>query len=125
MEDSDIQSAGQSTNQTVNHIARSVERNCTKKLTIPILEEHDATNKILCWKKFTQYTMMTKDIDLTTSREIKEGYRDRLDDRHLHLGTWPICYNGNDKDGRGETTNHVTVMEILFTIPTTLYSREE
>ena len=93
MEDSDIQSTGQSTNQTVNQTARSVERNCTQKLTIPILEKHDATGARQWWRRFTQYVKMTKDLDLTemtTSREIKEQYRDRLEDEVKDIFIWAL-----------------------------------
>ena len=93
MKDSDSQSAGQSTNQTVNQTARSVERNCTQKLTIPILEKHDATNVRLWWRRFIQYVKTTKDIDLTevtTSREIKEQYRERLEDEVKDIFIWAL-----------------------------------
>ena len=62
-------------NITANTTIRAVERTCTQKLSIPILEKYDATGVKLWWRKFVQYVKMTKEIDISekvTSREIIE-----------------------------------------------------
>ena len=72
--DNDTRNTVRTVDDTVNQTARSVERTCTQKLTIPILEKHDTTSVRLWWRRFTQYVKMTKDIDLTemtASREIR------------------------------------------------------
>ena len=81
-EDTSQQATGRSINTTADTTARSGERNCTQKLTIPILDKYDTTNVKLWWRRFIQYVKMTKEIDLaemTTSREIREEHRELLE----------------------------------------------
>ena len=66
-------------NETMN---RTVDRTCTRKLTIPTLEKQDQANASMWWRKFVQYIKMTKEIDLsimTNSKEILPQYRDQLE----------------------------------------------
>ena len=48
-----------------NTTTRSGERTTIQKLPIPILEKNDHTSAKLWWRKFTQYTKMTREIDLS------------------------------------------------------------
>ena len=89
-----------SNNDTVNQTDRSVKRTCTQKFTITILEKYDTTNVRLWWRRFVQYAKMTKDIDLnmmTTSREIKYEFRERLEEevKDIHLGSRTFSSNGD------------------------------
>ena len=91
--DNDTRNTARSINDTVNQTARSVERTCTQKLTIPILEKHDNASVRLWWRRFTQYVKMTKEIDLTemtTNKEIKYEYRDRLELEVKDIFIWAL-----------------------------------
>ena len=99
--DNDTRNTVRSITDTVNQTARSVERTCTQKLTIPILEKHDNASVRLWWRRFTQYVKMTKEIDLTemtTSKEIRHEYRDclELEIKDVLLGTRAISDYGDD-----------------------------
>ena len=48
-----------SNNDTGNQTTRSVERTCTQKHTIPILEKYDTTSVRLWWRRFVQLVKMT------------------------------------------------------------------
>ena len=80
-------------NDTLN---RTNERMCTQKLTIPTLEKQDYTNANMWWRKFVQYTKMTKDLDLskmTNHKKILPQYRDQLETEVKDIFLWAIGQN--------------------------------
>ena len=83
----------QNQNETMN---RTVDRTCTRKLTIPTLEKQDQANTSMWWRKFGQYIKMTKDIDLSTmtnSKELLPQYRDQLETNIKDIFIWAIGQN--------------------------------
>ena len=75
---------------------RTAHRTCTQKLTIPTLEKQDQANASMLWRKFVQYTKMTKDIDLSTitnNKEIIPQYRDQLEADIKDIFFWALGQN--------------------------------
>ena len=93
MEDEDGNISGQNSSQSIpnNTTTRSVERTCTQKLSIRILEKNDHTSAKLWWRKFVQYIKMTRDIDLskmTNSKEILPQFRVQLEEEIEDVFLW-------------------------------------
>ena len=68
-------------------------RTCTQKIYIPSLEKYDSSSANLWWRKFVQYTQMTKDIDLSTmtnSKEILPQNREQLELEIKDTFLWAI-----------------------------------
>ena len=76
--------------------ARTGERTCTEKLSIPSLEKDDSSSASLCRRKFVQYVKMTKDIDISpmvNSKEILPQYREQLETEIKDIYLWAIGQN--------------------------------
>ena len=92
-EENTNETTGPRGNMTANTTIRSVERTCTQKLSIPILEKYDPLSVKLWWRKFIQYVKMTKDLDITTmvnSREILPRYQEQLEEDIEDIFIWAI-----------------------------------
>ena len=92
-EENTNETTGPRGNMTANTTIRSIEKTCTQKLSIPILEKYDPVSVKLWWRKFIQYVKMTQDIDITTmvnSREILPRYREQLEEDIKDIFIWAI-----------------------------------
>ena len=108
--------------------ARTAERTCTQKLSIPSLQKYDSSSANLWWREFVQYVKMTKDIDIspivnsekkttTVSRTI--GNRNK---GHIPMGNQTKRTHRNDKDGKRKRTELPSTTQIIHPISTTLYT---
>ena len=83
----------QVTETTVNQTLRTNDRTTKQKLSIPSLEKKDSQNARLWWRRFVQYVKMTHELDLsemTTDKEIKPEYRDRLEQDLKDTFIWAL-----------------------------------
>ena len=76
--------------------ARTAERTCTQKLSIPSLQKYDSSSANLWWREFVQYVKMTKDIDISpivNSKKILPQYREQLETEIKDIYLWAIRQN--------------------------------
>ena len=111
-------------------ILRAGERTCTQKLSIPSLEKHDSSSVNPWWRKFVQYTKMTKDIDLSTmtnSKEILPQLRDQLELEMKDTLLWAFGQSAQTEMTKTVKKRKPSALPLykLHLVPTTLYPRKE
>ena len=108
---------------------RAGDRTCAQKLSIPTLEKHDSSSANLWWRKFVQYTKMTRDIGFVNHDQFKRG---TATIRHLELEIKDTFQRATGQSALTEMTRTVragiqclTVIQTVHFIPFAFYPRKE